>query len=68
MVAINASEKEAITAKFPNIGIVRTMKQDSKRHHYYMEEDRGAMEMLRRLRGETVPKKKRRGHYYPNGS
>jgi len=60
MVAINAAEKEAISMRFPHIGIVRTMKQDSKRHHYYMEEDRAAMAMLRRLRGQVSPKPRHR--------
>ena len=53
MVAINKQEKEAIVSRFPNIGIVRTVKQKSKRHHYYMEERRDAMAYLRKLRGEV---------------
>ena len=60
MVAINAAEKKAIIARYPNVGIVRTMKHDSKRHHYYMEEARGPMMLLRQLRGEVVPTRKRR--------
>ena len=60
MVAINAAEKQAISMRFPDVGIVRTMKQDSKRHHYYMVEDRAAMAVLRRLRGQNSPKPRRR--------
>ena len=43
MIAITASEKEAIRERFPRVHIVRTMKQDSKRHHYYMVEDGAPM-------------------------
>lgn len=39
MIAITLSEKEAIREKFPRVHIVRTMKSDSKRHHYYMVEE-----------------------------
>lgn len=61
MIAITAVEKQAISAKFPKLHIVRTMRQDSKRHHYYMEEAGGAMRMLRAMRGQDVPKGKRKG-------
>lgn len=50
MVAINKEEKETILKMYPNIHIVRTMKQKSKRHRYYCEENRGAMALLRSLR------------------
>ena len=33
----------------------------AKRHHYYMEEAGGAMRMLRSMRGQDVPKGKRKG-------
>lgn len=56
MIAITASEKEAVRVKFPNVHIVRTMKQDSKRHHYYCEESRGVMNLLHQMRtGEPAP-------------
>ena len=45
-------EKKAICEQFPNIHIVRTVKQKSKRHRYYMEEQTAPMRLLRRLRGE----------------
>lgn len=63
MIKINASEKKAILEKYPNIYIVRTMKGDSKRHHYYMEESRPAMNMLRKLReqGEYFGPEKKGG-------
>ena len=50
MIAISRSEKDAILAKYPNTHIVRTMRQDSKRHHYYMTEDKRPMGLLRKLR------------------
>lgn len=63
MIKINADEKKSIVEKFPNIYIVRTMKNDSKRHHYYMEESRQAMNYLRKLReqGEYFGPEKKGG-------
>lgn len=59
MVAITASEKEQIKRDYPSVHIVRTMKQDSSRHHYYMVEEPGPMRLLRRLRGEDIPRHNR---------
>ena len=50
MIAINKAEKDAIVERFPNVHIVRTMKQDSRRHHYFCTEDKKVMQYLRRLR------------------
>lgn len=55
MIAITLAEKEAIREKFPRVHIVRTMRADSKRHHYFMTEDTGPMKMLRAMRGEKEP-------------
>lgn len=52
MILINKEEKELISRFFPNVHITRTMKQKSKRHRYYCEEDRRVMVFLRKLRGE----------------
>lgn len=38
MISINKEECEYIREHFPNVYIVRTMKQKSKRHRYYCEE------------------------------
>ena len=54
MVAITKTEKEAIAKRFPNVHIVRTMKQKSKRHHYYCEESRAVMRYLEQLRNTSV--------------
>ena len=61
MIAITVSEKEAISKKFPHVHIVRTMRQDSKRHHYYMVEDGAPMKLLRSLRGTECTRSKRKG-------
>lgn len=61
MIAITLAEKNAIREKYPNVHIVRTMKQDSKRHHYYMVEDGAPMRYLNSLRGIENPKGKRKG-------
>ncbi len=54
MVAITKTEKEAIAKRFPNVHIVRTMKQKSKRHHYYCEESRAVMRYLEQLRNTSA--------------
>lgn len=59
MTPISKAEKDAIREKFPRICIVRTMKQKSKRHRYYCEESRAAMEYLRKLREANDS-----GYYY----
>jgi len=56
VIAITADEKKVIIEKYPRVHIVRTMKQDSKRHHYYMEEQSGPMKLLRSLRS-PAPRK-----------
>ena len=53
MILINKEEKELISRFFPNVHITRTMKQKSKRHRYYCEEDKRVMVFLRKLRGES---------------
>ena len=51
MIAISKEEKNIIHAAFPQVHIVRTMKQKSKRHRYYCEETRQVMYLLEELRG-----------------
>ena len=71
MIAINKAESEAIRNRFPTAHIVRTLKQKSKRHHYYCEETRRVLNYLEELRtsnsiyvkdgvGYTAKKKARR--------
>lgn len=50
MIAITADEKKIIHEQYPDVHITRTMRQDSKRHHYYMTEDRQPMKLLQKLR------------------
>lgn len=51
MIAINKSEKEVISKRLPSVHIVRTMKQKSKRHLYYCEENKQVMQLLSEIRG-----------------
>ena len=51
MIAINEAEKQVISARFPEIHIVRTMKHKSNRHHYYCEESKSVLKTLNNLRG-----------------
>lgn len=50
MIAITEKEKKVIRQSFQKLHMVRTMKHDSKRHHYYMEESAGAMKLLHKIR------------------
>lgn len=54
MVLISKEEKEKINRRFPRVHIARTMKQKSKRHKYYCEENRAAMKYLEEIRSEGV--------------
>lgn len=53
IVRITKNEKEQILARYPDAHITRTMKQDSKRHHYYMVEERWLINLLKVIRGEA---------------
>ena len=59
MIAITLQEKSMIKERYPNVPIVRTMRQRSKRHRYYMEEQPGPMRLLNSLRGLEQKRKKR---------
>ena len=50
LIAINKQEKEAIRERYPDIYIVRTMKQKSKRHRYYCVESPKVLRLLDRMR------------------
>lgn len=54
MISITKEEKEKIINRFPDIYIVRTMKQKSKRHHYFCEETRAVLRFLDGIRGERT--------------
>jgi hypothetical protein len=56
MIAISKEEKDVISKRFPNVHIVRTMRQKSKRHHYFCEESRGVMNYLKEARKINSPK------------
>lgn len=50
LIAISKEEKDIVSSKYPKVHIVRTMRQRSSRHRYYMEEQRDAMGLVRRMR------------------
>lgn len=54
MIVITKQEKEDIVKRFPNIHIVRTMKQKSKRHRYYCEESKGVLRYLDEVRNNCI--------------
>lgn len=53
MITISRQEKDVISLRMPNVHIRRTVKQKSKRHKYYMEENKGAMRLLKELRSQS---------------
>lgn len=63
MVPITREEKQLLKVKYPDLCVARTMKQDSKRKHYYCEERAGAMAYLERIRQRNVVFDSR----YPDG-
>ena len=50
LIAINKKEKEAILERYPDVYVVRTMKQKSKRHRYYCVETPKVMKLLNKMR------------------
>ena len=50
MISINKSEAKALREELPGVHVVRTMKQKSKRGHYFCEETKQAMYFLKSLR------------------
>lgn len=54
MITITSQEKEIIAERMPNVHIRRMVKQKSKRHKYYMEENRNAMRLLKELRASKA--------------
>lgn len=62
MISITLDEKNVISERFPKVHIARTMKGDSKRHHYYVEEAPGVVKLVRQMRGyPDTPRRKKRG-------
>ena len=59
MIAISAEEKKIIAEKYPETHMRRTVKQKSNRGHYYCEESRNVMNLLRKLR--AVPREGGKG-------
>lgn len=51
LIAITKKEKEAVLAKYPKTHVVRTMRGDSRRHHYYCTENKGVMALIAKMRG-----------------
>lgn len=54
MVSITKSEKDKILKVFPRTRIIRASKQNSKRHHYMMEENPLIKDYLEQLRKENI--------------
>ena len=50
MILITKNEALILRQKIPDVSITRTMKQTSKRHHYYCEETLNVFSVLKELR------------------
>ena len=57
MITISKEEAKAVREKFPNVHIVRTMRQKSKRGRYYCEESRKVISFIRNMREKKVSEK-----------
>lgn len=53
MIEISRHERDIICEKSPGTHIVHTMKQCSGRGHYYCEESKKVMKLLKELRREV---------------
>lgn len=62
MISITKAEKEAISNRFPNAYIVRTMKHKSKRHRYYCEESKSVIRYLKSIRDRAKRGDKNRNY------
>lgn len=54
LITINKEEARLVREKFPNAHIMRTMKQKSKRGHYYCEENRRVINFINSIRKKNV--------------
>ena len=63
MISISKEEAKIMREKIPNVNIVRTMKQKSKRGHYYCEETKRATRFLENLRNGNFTDKKAGAHH-----
>ena len=50
MITVSKDEAVILRQEIPEVSIVRTMKQKSKRHHYYCEETYNVFEILKKIR------------------
>ena len=58
MISINKEEAKAMREYLPNAHIVRTMKQKSKRGHYFCEESKQVIKFLKNMRNGGLAEKK----------
>lgn len=58
MIPINKEDAKAIREYLPDVHIIRTMKQKSKRGHYFCEESRRTIKFLNALRNRELVEKK----------
>lgn len=54
MISVSREEKDAIQKEYPDVHIVRTMRQDSKRQNYWATLEKRVAEKLAELRATTV--------------
>lgn len=52
LISVTKFEKEVILKIYPEAVISRTVKQKSKRHHYYVEETTQMLDLINKLRTE----------------
>lgn len=56
MIGISKEERDALVERYPTAFVVRTMKSNSKRHRYYVEESRTIVKFIADLRKNSVSK------------
>ena len=58
MIPIDKDEAQTIRKVYPNVSIVRTCVQKSKRKHYYVEEQYFVLKLLEELRNPKIDSRK----------
>ncbi len=70
MIEISKDEKDKIRKQYPQVFVSRTMKQDSKRHHYRIEESDKYLELIAdtNIRAAEILKQHKKQHlrFYQN--
>jgi hypothetical protein len=66
MIEITKAESISIRKVYPDVSIYRTVRQKSKRHHYYLPEETCYLELIRdtNIEAREILKKMEKNNHY----